>query len=58
MTIALLLGCTQIAFALACVREAKRKGRLDNWCVLAAAFFGILAYIAILLLPTASGRDK
>ena len=46
-----LIGAIQIAFAFACVNQAKRKGRLNNWWVLAAALTGVIAYIAISLLP-------
>ena len=56
----MIIGVAQIAFAFACVSQARRKGRLNNWWVLAAALTGVLAYIAILLLPakqTAKSSD-
>jgi hypothetical protein len=51
MTIGLLIAVIQIGFAFACVRAAKRKGRLNNWWVVAAAMFGVFAYATILALP-------
>ena len=52
-----LVGGIQIAFAFACIHEAKRKGRLNNWWVLAAALTGVIAYIAVLLLPPKQKKD-
>jgi len=52
------LGMVQIAFAFACIREVKRKGRLNNWWVLAAATFGVLAYVVALLLPDANEKGS
>jgi hypothetical protein len=52
MTLWFVIAIMQIAFAFACVREAKRKGLLNNWIVLAAATFGIFAYLFIRWLPS------
>ncbi len=52
-----LIGAIQIAFAFACVNEAKRKGRLNNWWVLAAALTGVVAYLVILLLPPKQKKE-
>jgi len=46
-----IIGIIQIVFAFACVYEVKRKGRLNNWWVLAAAVFGVFAYLVALYLP-------
>ena len=46
-----IIGAVQIGFAFACIYEAKRKGRLNNWWVLAAALTGVIAYVVMLLLP-------
>jgi hypothetical protein len=36
----------QIYFAFACVDLVKKKGRLNNWWVLFAAFTGFAGYLA------------
>ena len=51
MALGLFVSAIQIAFAFACVREAKRKHRLNNWWVLAAAIFSVFAYLVVLYLP-------
>lgn len=45
MALGILIGIVQVAFAFACVFEVKRKGRLNNWWILAAALFGLPAYL-------------
>jgi hypothetical protein len=52
-----LMGTIQIAFAFVCVNEAKRKGRLNHWWVLAAALTGVVAYLVILLLPPKKKKE-
>ncbi|MHA2218178.1 MAG: hypothetical protein ACXACY_19755 [Candidatus Hodarchaeales archaeon] len=52
------IGIFQITCAFLCVREAERKGRLNNWWVLAAAMFGVLAYLVVLWLPSRSAESK
>jgi hypothetical protein len=51
MGFGLFILAVQLIFTLACIWEAKRKGRLNNWWVLAAFALGFFAYIIILMLP-------
>ena len=43
--LAIVIGALQIYFAFACIDEVRKKGRLNNWWVLLAAFTGFLAYL-------------
>jgi uncharacterized membrane protein HdeD (DUF308 family) len=49
MGLGIVIGVLQIAFAFLCVWEVKRQGRLNNWWVLAAALFGVGAYLVAVL---------
>jgi len=52
------LVSVQLVFAFACVSHAKRKGRLNNWWVLFAAFVPILPYLIIRKLPHKENEAK
>ena len=49
--IVIILVSIQLCFAFACVNEAKRKGRLNNWWVLAAAIVPIIPFLIMQRLP-------
>jgi len=44
--IIIIISMMQIYFAFACVDLVKKKGRLNNWWVLFAAFTGFAGYLA------------
>ena len=49
MGLGIVISILQIAFAFLCMHEVKRQGRLNNWWVLAAAIFGVGAYLVAVL---------